>query len=587
MELSARTPVRGLRFFPVLALLVALCPAPASAGFGDWLRDTGKAIADTGKAIVDTGKKKMDGGFFDKVVGAVQVGAGAVTNGTGNAMAWLGEKLGGKPPPAPPAPRSTPTAQPQPPPRTVVPAAPTTRPPTTTVPPTTKPPTSKPPATTTKPPATTTPKAGSGGSGPVTPNRTGTPVFNPVAGGPGGSGDRAGLPDYDGRRAEGPDTPGSFDLARGPRGGFTAGDPAGAGPLRGPVRDAKIPDVGAGHEVCANDPACAERARYPSARFGSDAGAPQGGSASLGSLLGAGDVPSGFPGHAGGLGEPGALDGAAKGADPELSAEAMAAAMGGDGVRSRNPGGGGGGLSGDKIAMLRDQEGADSPAAKAAALLQSAEERLQARQWDEAIWALDQAIELTPNNPVLWVKRSTAKNMKGDYAGAESDAREAIRLNPDDAEAWVNLAWAQLRTGRYQDALDSATRAILLDPKNALAYSIRAYASEALGDHTGKMADIKMAARLDPRYQSQYERGLNGGAIYNPEADYAPFFLSRGERAPVGPGLGLMSVGLLLLVGASVAGARWFEIRTGRTVLPWWPKRGASPVTIQARKLPS
>lgn len=583
MELSARTPIRGLRFFPLLALLLALAPAPASAGFGDWLRETGKAIADTGKSWVDSGKQKMGGGVLDKVLGAGQVVGGAVTNGTGNVMAWLGEKLGGKPPPAPPAPAPRPTAPAQaPPPRTLIPVIPTK--PTTTVPPTTtKPPTTKPPTTT--PPATTASKPGSGapgGSGTGNPPRTGTPVFG--ADGSGGSRDKGGLPDYDGRRAGDPDTPGSFDLARGPRGGFSAGDPAGSGPLRGPVRDSKIPDVGPGHEVCANDPSCAGRERYPSARVGPDGGAPQGGSASLGSLLGAGDVPSGF-GHAGGLGEPGALDGAAKGADPELSAEALAAAMAGEGARSRRlPGGG---ISGDKISMLRDQEAADSSAAKAAALLQSAEERLQARQWDEAIWALDQAIELTPNNPQLWVKRSTAKNMKGDYAGAEADAREAIRLNPDDAEAWVNLAWAQLRTGRYQDALDSATKAILLDPKNALAYSIRAYASEALGDHTGKMADIKMAARLDPRYQSQYERGLNGGAIYNPDADYAPFFLSRGERPPVGPGLGLMSLGLLLLAGASVAGVRWFEVRTGRTILPWWPKRGASPVTVQARKLPS
>ncbi|TPW18874.1 MAG: hypothetical protein FD126_3251, partial [Elusimicrobia bacterium] len=402
---------------------------------------------------------------------------------------------------------------------------------------------------------------------------------------PGGGKDKVGVPDYDGRRAEGPDTPGSFDLARGPRGGFMAGDPAGNGPLRGPIRDAKIPDVGVGHEVCANDPACAARARYPSARFGSDAGgSPQGGSASLGSLLGAGDVPPGF-GHAGAPGGAGAPEGAGKGADPELSAEAMAAALSGKGAQGRALNGGGAGF-GDKIAMLRDKEGGDGAAAKAATLLQGAEELLQARQWDQAIGALDEAIELTPNNPLLWVKRSTAKNMKGDYTGAEADAREAIRLNPDDAEAWVNLAWAQLRTGRAQDALDSATRAILLDPKNALAYSIRAYASEMLGDSAGKMADIKMAARLDPRYQSQYETGLNGGRIYNPDIDYAPFFLSRGERAPVGPGLGLISLGLLLLAGASVAGVRWFEVRTGRTLLPWWPKRG-SPVTIQVRKFPS
>ncbi|TPW20551.1 MAG: hypothetical protein FD126_1571, partial [Elusimicrobia bacterium] len=103
MTVFAWTPIRGLRVVPPLALLLALCPAPASAGFGDWLRDTGKAVADAGKSWVDSGKQKMGGGVLDKVLGAGQVVGGAVTNGTGNVMVWLGDKLGGKPPPPPPA----------------------------------------------------------------------------------------------------------------------------------------------------------------------------------------------------------------------------------------------------------------------------------------------------------------------------------------------------------------------------------------------------------------------------------------------------------------------------------------------------
>ncbi len=167
------------------------------------------------------------------------------------------------------------------------------------------------------------------------------------------------------------------------------------------------------------------------------------------------------------------------------------------------------------------------------ALIILALDKLSMRDIDGAITVLTKVLELNPNNAGAYLHRSTAYNIKGDYAAAEKDALVAIKLDPHSSKAFENMAWALLKQGRPLEALTAAGQAILIDPKSAVGYAIRAYAQEALGNHDGKMAAIAKAASLDTRFHSQYERGKKGAPIFNPSEDFSTFLLRRRSPFPL------------------------------------------------------
>jgi len=122
-----------------------------------------------------------------------------------------------------------------------------------------------------------------------------------------------------------------------------------------------------------------------------------------------------------------------------------------------------------------------------------------------------------------------------------------------------------MKQGKYKEAFESVTRAIKLDPKNAFAYAIRAFVKEKLGDNQGKMDDIKRAVALDSRFLPFYERGLRGQPIYDPNADYSPFFLHKGKAyqkagGPMWPVY--LGLGLLLLAVAAIGGLGFYYFET-------------------------
>ena len=63
---------------------------------------------------------------------------------------------------------------------------------------------------------------------------------------------------------------------------------------------------------------------------------------------------------------------------------------------------------------------------------------LRARNWDQAIVYLRQAIETNPANPYAHNALGAALRLHGDFTGAEQHYREAINLDPRYARAWFN-----------------------------------------------------------------------------------------------------------------------------------------------------
>ncbi|HAH07009.1 MAG TPA: hypothetical protein DCM05_10875 [Elusimicrobia bacterium] len=186
----------------------------------------------------------------------------------------------------------------------------------------------------------------------------------------------------------------------------------------------------------------------------------------------------------------------------------------------------------------------------AAGLLASAKEKLNAKDLDEAVKDLDEAIRLQPQNPTLYMYRSMANNLRGKYKEAEEDARKAIELDPGNEQAWENLAWALLKQGKYQEALEAAKEVMKINPKNGMAYAISSFAKEKLGDKKGSLADIKKAASLDKRFASFYQKASRGQPIYDPNS-VADFMLFE-EPVPVEGSGGATALALLTacLLGA-------------------------------------
>jgi len=208
----------------------------------------------------------------------------------------------------------------------------------------------------------------------------------------------------------------------------------------------------------------------------------------------------------------------------------------------------------------------EGKASKLNELIGLAKERMNARDFEGAIKALDEAIKLAPDNANLWLMRAMAKNMKGDFVGAEADAREAIRLDPNNDQSWENLAWALLKQGKYKEALEAAEQALKLNPKNSLAMAIRAFAKEKLGDVQGAKKDIETAASMDKRMRSFMQRGLRGQPIFDARMDFMSLNTGRdawgGEEG--GSGGSPFSLPFILLLLSVVGAAGTFNYLTAR-----------------------
>lgn len=69
--------------------------------------------------------------------------------------------------------------------------------------------------------------------------------------------------------------------------------------------------------------------------------------------------------------------------------------------------------------------------------------KIGAKDFAGAIADCDQAIQLDPSNPYLYVRRGQAKQGAGDLAGAIADYTEALRIDPNNAEAKEKLEEAR------------------------------------------------------------------------------------------------------------------------------------------------
>jgi Flp pilus assembly protein TadD len=92
----------------------------------------------------------------------------------------------------------------------------------------------------------------------------------------------------------------------------------------------------------------------------------------------------------------------------------------------------------------------------------------QSKRWPEAKQALEQALVIAPDQPLLLNFLGYAKLERGeDLDSSEAMIRKASALSPDDASITDSLGWAQFKRGKVADAIATLQRAAEKDPDQA------------------------------------------------------------------------------------------------------------------------
>ena len=138
-----------------------------------------------------------------------------------------------------------------------------------------------------------------------------------------------------------------------------------------------------------------------------------------------------------------------------------------------------------------------------------------ASRWPEARSALQQALILAPDQPLLLNFLGYAKLERGeDMDAAEAMIRKAANLAPDEASITDSLGWAEFKRGKVNDAIATLQRAAEKDPAqaeiqehlgDALYRSGRRYEARFAWNASLVTAEDEVAARVKAKLAS----GLN------------------------------------------------------------------------------
>jgi tetratricopeptide (TPR) repeat protein len=147
-----------------------------------------------------------------------------------------------------------------------------------------------------------------------------------------------------------------------------------------------------------------------------------------------------------------------------------------------------------------------SAADDAPSLFQRGVQHYNKGEFDQAITAFSDAIQMQPADASYRSWRGVCYGQKKEWEKSIADHTEAIRLAPKEPLHLCNRTSAYISTASYDKSIEDATSAIALDPKCARAYHLRslAYSSKA-------QADWKEATRLDPKLVQRAEGEATDG----------------------------------------------------------------------------
>ena len=143
---------------------------------------------------------------------------------------------------------------------------------------------------------------------------------------------------------------------------------------------------------------------------------------------------------------------------------------------------------------------------------------------EDALSALNEAINLKTDFDEAYNNRGAVKNFLGRHQDAIADYDIAIRLKSDYAEAYSNRRTAKCLLRRYQDAIADYDEAIRLKPDDPQTYNKRGLARYLLKKYKDAIADYDTAIQIKPDYaDAYYYRGHANKVIEKYENAFADY----------------------------------------------------------------
>ena len=133
-------------------------------------------------------------------------------------------------------------------------------------------------------------------------------------------------------------------------------------------------------------------------------------------------------------------------------------------------------------------------------------------QFDHAIGAYTEAIELNPNLAEAFCNRSGVLLENANYDRALEDCNQAINVNPHLAEAFCNRGTAYLGKADRELALRDFEQAISLKADFAIAISNRGFALFSKGEVDRASVDFDRAVELEPNLALAFR--IRGGVSF-------------------------------------------------------------------------
>jgi tetratricopeptide (TPR) repeat protein len=124
-------------------------------------------------------------------------------------------------------------------------------------------------------------------------------------------------------------------------------------------------------------------------------------------------------------------------------------------------------------------------------------------RYEEALRAIDKALDINPRSEVAWVNKGNALTRLGRLIDALQCFNAAIKVDPRFEVAWNNKGNALARLGKFEEALPCYERALEIDPGYRGAWVNKGFVLTKMGrfDEAASCAD--QALRLDRRGRAE------------------------------------------------------------------------------------
>lgn len=120
-------------------------------------------------------------------------------------------------------------------------------------------------------------------------------------------------------------------------------------------------------------------------------------------------------------------------------------------------------------------------------------------RYEEALRAIDKALDLNPRNEVAWLNKGNALTKMGRLIDALRSFNAALKVNPRYEVAWNNKGNTLARLGHFEEALACYDRALEIDPGYRGAWVNKGYVLTKLGRYDEATSCADRALRLNDR----------------------------------------------------------------------------------------